>query len=125
MVAAAKDPETIIRAFCATWPERSIDRLLGFFTDDAVYHNMPMAPVTGKDGIREILNMFIPAEDVEAEILLLATRGNVVFTERIDRMTIGGKRVVLPCAGVFEIHDGKIAAWRDYFDLATWQRQTA
>jgi len=25
---------------------------------------------------------------------------------------------------VFEIRDGKIAAWRDYFDLATWQRQT-
>jgi limonene-1,2-epoxide hydrolase len=26
---------------------------------------------------------------------------------------------------VFEIRDDKIAAWRDYFDLATWQRQTA
>jgi len=120
-----KDPEAIVREFCAAWSERSIDKLLAYFTDDALYHNMPMAPVTGKDGIREILNMFIPAEDVEAEILLLATRGNVVFTERIDRMTIGGKRVVLPCAGVFEISDGKIAAWRDYFDLATWQRQTA
>ena len=125
MATAGKDPETIVRAFCATWPERSIERLLDYFTDDALYHNMPMAPVTGKDGIREILNMFIPADDVEAEILLIASRGNVVFTERIDRMTIGGKRVVLPCAGVFEIRDGKIAAWRDYFDLATWQRQTA
>jgi limonene-1,2-epoxide hydrolase len=124
-LSSMKDPEAIVREFCAVWPERSIDKLLAYFTDDALYHNMPMAPVTGKDGIREILNMFIPADDVEAEILLLATRGNVVFTERIDRMTIGGKRVVLPCAGVFEIRDGKIAAWRDYFDLATWQRQTA
>jgi limonene-1,2-epoxide hydrolase len=120
-----KDPEAIVREFCAAWPEHSIDKLLTYFTDDALYHNMPMAPVTGKDGIREILNMFIPADDVEAEILHLATRGNLVFTERIDRMTIGGKRVVLPCAGVFEIRDGKIAVWRDYFDLATWQRQTA
>ena len=124
-LSSMKDPEAIVREFCAAWPERSIDKLLGYFTDDALYHNMPMAPVTGKDGIREILNMFIPADDVEAEILLIASRGNVVFTERIDRMTIGGKRVVLPCAGVFEIRDGKIAAWRDYFDLATWQRQTA
>ena len=125
MATAAKDPETIVREFCAKWPERSIDTLLAYFTDDALYHNMPMEPVTGKDGIREVLNLFIPAEDVEAEIVLLATRGNVVFTERVDRMTIAGKRVVLPCAGVFEIRDGKIAAWRDYFDLATWQRQTA
>ena len=122
---AMKDPETVVREFCAMWPERSIDRFLEFFTDDAVYHNMPMEPVTGKNGIREVLNLFIPTEDVEAEITQLAARGNVVFTERVDRMTIGGKRVVLPCAGVFEIRDGRIAAWRDYFDLATWQRQTA
>jgi limonene-1,2-epoxide hydrolase len=26
-------------------------------------------------------------------------------------------------AGVFELRDGKIAAWRDYFDMATWTRQ--
>ena len=125
MATGAKDPETTVREFCAAWPERDVEKLLGWFTDDALYHNMPLEPVTGKNGIREVLNLFIPAEDVEAEITLLATRGNIVFTERIDRMTLGGKRVILPCAGVFEIRDGKIAAWRDYFDLATWQRQTA
>ena len=125
MPTAAKDPETVVREFCATWPERNVEKLLDYFTDDALYHNMPMDPVTGRNGIREVLNMFIPAEDVEAEITQLATRGTVVFTERIDRMTFGGKKVALPCAGVFEIRDGKIAAWRDYFDLATWQRQTA
>ena len=41
----------------------------------------------------------------------------------VDRFRFGDKRVELPCAGVFEIRDGKIAVWRDYFDLATWQRQ--
>ena len=125
MADTTRDPEKIVRDFCASWPQRSIDKLLTFFTDDALYHNMPMEPVTGKDGIREVMNLFVPAEDLEAEIVHLAVRGNLVFTERIDRMTMGGKKVVLPCAGVFEIRDGKIAAWRDYFDLATWQRQTA
>jgi limonene-1,2-epoxide hydrolase len=120
-----KDPETVVREFCAAWAARNVERLLDYFTDDALYHNMPMEPVTGKNSIREVLNLFIPAEDIEARITHLATRGNIVFTERIDRMTMGGKAVVLPCAGVFEIRDGKIAAWRDYFDLATWQRQTA
>jgi len=119
-----KTPETIVREFCAMWPERNIERFLEFFTDDALYHNMPLEPVTGKDGIREVLNLFVPAEDLEAEILHLAAAGNRVFTERVDRMRFGDKKVVLPCAGVFEIRDGKIAAWRDYFDLATWQRQT-
>jgi len=120
-----RDPETVVRDFCAMWPERSIDRFLEFFPDDALYHNIPMQPVTGKDGIREVLNLFVPADELEAEIVHLAGRGSLVFTERVDRFRLGGKRVELPCAGVFEIRDGKIAAWRDYFDLATRQRQTA
>ncbi len=28
-------------------------------------------------------------------------------------------------AGVFEIEDGKIKAWGDYFDMAAWIRQTS
>ena len=52
-------------------------------------------------------------------------RGNVVLNERVDRVTMGGKEIALPFAGLFEIRDGKIAAWRDYFDFATWQRQTS
>src|SRR5438552_19002821 len=100
MATTPKDPEAIVRDFCAAWPERNVEKLLDWFTDDALYHNMPMEPVTGKNGIREVLNLFIPAEDVAAEITRLATRGNIVFTERVDRMTLGGKKVVLPCTGV-------------------------
>ena len=119
------DPETLVLEFCVAWSRRNIDELLGYFTDDAVYHNMPLAPVSGKDGIREILNLFVPpAGVIEFEMRNVASRGRVVFTERVDRFTIAGKTVSLPVAGVFEIRDGKIAAWRDYFDLATWQRES-
>ena len=48
----------------------------------------------------------------------------IAFVERLDRFSVGGKPVELPIAGVFEIRDGKIAAWRDYFDMATWTRLT-
>src|SRR5262245_30132890 len=120
-----RDPESVVRDFCAAWSRRDIAELLGFFTDDAVYHNIPLAPVSGKDGIREVLNLFVPpAQSIQFEMLHLASRGNVVFTERVDRFSMGGKAIELPVAGVFEVRDGKIAAWRDYFDFATWQRQT-
>jgi limonene-1,2-epoxide hydrolase len=118
-----RDPETVVREFCSAWSRRSIDELLAYFTPDAVYHNMPLAPVSGLDGIREILNLFVPpTEAIEFQVLHTAVRGNLVFTERIDRFTMGGRTVDLPVAGVFELRDGRIAAWRDYFDLATWQR---
>jgi limonene-1,2-epoxide hydrolase len=117
------DPESTVRSFCAAWSRRSIDELLGWFTEDAVYHNIPVPPVSGLDGIREVLHMFVPpASSIEFEVINIASRGNVVFTERVDRFTIGGNRIALPVAGVFEIRDGKIAAWRDYFDMATFQR---
>jgi limonene-1,2-epoxide hydrolase len=121
-----RDPESVVRDFCAAWSRRDVEELLGYFTSDAVYHNIPVAPVTGHDGIRELLNMFAPAaETAEFEILNIASRGSLVFTERIDRFTMNGRQVALPVAGIFEIRDGKIAAWRDYFDFATWQRQVA
>jgi limonene-1,2-epoxide hydrolase len=119
-----RDPESVVREFCAAWSRRNVDELLAFFAPDAVYHNMPLAPVSGLDGIREMLNLFVPpTEAIAFEVLHTAVRGDLVFTERIDRFTMGGRTVELPVAGVFELRDGRIAAWRDYFDLATWQRE--
>jgi limonene-1,2-epoxide hydrolase len=49
----------------------------------------------------------------------------VVMNERTDRFKIGPKWVEAPVMGIFELRDGKIAAWRDYFDLAGFQKQMA
>ena len=124
MASAAKDPEGIVREFCATWAGRDVEAILAWFVPDAVYHNMPLAPVRGHAEIRAVLEMFVPpASWIEFEVLAVASRGNVVFTERIDHFTVGDRKVALPVAGVFEIRDGKIAAWRDYFDMGSYQRQ--
>ncbi len=39
------------------------------------------------------------------------------MNERTDHIVLNGRPVILPITGVFEIHDGKIRAWREYFDL--------
>src|SRR6185295_4894466 len=84
--AGMADPETLVKEFCAAWARRDVEELLGYFLEDAVYHNMPMAPVSGKDGIREILNLFVPpTEAIEFEVRHAVARGDVVFTERVDR----------------------------------------
>ncbi len=117
--------EEIVREFCEAWSRRDVDELLSFFTDDAVYHNMPIDAVQGKDGIRNMLNLFVPGADaITFEIVHMASSGDVVHTERVDTFVMGDRNVVLPVAGVFELRDGKIAAWRDYFDMAAWTSQT-
>lgn len=121
----AQENVELVRRFCAAFGSRDPDQVLEFFTDDAVYHNMPMQPVQGKAAIRPILEMFLkPAQRVEFVVLNVAADGDVVLTERLDKFVMGGRDVALPVAGVFEIRDGKIAAWRDYFDMPTWSRQT-
>jgi limonene-1,2-epoxide hydrolase len=116
--------ERRILDFCAAFARRDVDELLGYFTEDAIYHNMPMDPVTGREAIRALLEAFVnPAEAIDFEVRHMAGDGDVVFTERVDRFNLGGRQIALPVAGVFELRDGKIAAWRDYFDMATWTRQ--
>ena len=54
----------------------------------------------------------------KVDIVHLAARDNVVLTERIDTLTMNEHVAPLPVMGAFELRDGRICAWRDYFDLA-------
>ena len=118
------DNQKVVNDFCKAWERRNLDEILAFFTEDAVYHNIPMAPAKGKPAIRNVINTFLPmATACEFKILKSAAAGNVVINERIDCFQMGPKRIELPVAGVFELQGGKIAAWRDYFDLAMWTKQ--
>ena len=117
----------LVRHFCNAFSRRDPEEILEFFTEDAVYHNMPMPPVQGKAGIKTVLDMFLkPAESVEFIVLKVAEGDDgAVLTERLDKFSLRGKKVELPVMGVFELEGGKISAWRDYFDMAAWTRQTS
>lgn len=118
------EAEALVRDFCAAWERRDPDELLGFLAEDAVYHNIPMDPARGHDAIRGVFDLFLPPSDeVVFEILHIASTGDVVLTERIDRFVMGERAVDLPVMGTFEVRDGKITAWRDYFDLQQFMAQ--
>ncbi len=115
------DNEKVVRAFCEAVERGDIEEILSFFAEGAVYHNIPMDPAVGEEAIRAVLGMFVSGPgSVGFEVLAMASAGDVVFTERVDRLSFGGRDIELPVAGVFEIRDGKIAAWRDYFDMAAF-----
>jgi limonene-1,2-epoxide hydrolase len=69
----------------------------------------------GRDRIIKTLKSSMPNFDVK--ITNVAGEGDVVLTERIDALTYGPLRLQFWVCGTFEIRDGKIAVWRDYFDL--------
>jgi limonene-1,2-epoxide hydrolase len=115
--------EKIIREFIEAWSRLDAGELARFFTEDGVYHNMPAAPVAGRDNIEQMIGGFIASwTETEWDVLNLVADGNLVIAERLDRTKAGEKGVDLPCTGVFELEEGKIKVWRDYFDMATYAR---
>jgi limonene-1,2-epoxide hydrolase len=111
--------EQVVRDFCSAASHRDAEALRPFFSDDVVYHNIPMDPAEGIEATMGVLNMFIGmCEALEFEIHHLASDGSTVLTERTDRFTMNGKVAPLPVMGAFHVVDGKITAWRDYFDMA-------
>lgn len=117
------ESERIVRDFIQAWSRLDADELAGFFTDDGVYHNMPMPPVKGRENVHKLIKGFLSTwTQTDWEIRSLLCAGNLVIAERVDHTKAGAKSVDLPCTGVFELEGGKIKEWRDYFDFATYQR---
>ena len=118
MTSSADD---LITEFCAKWATPDPKELAGYFTEDAVYHNIPMEPVKGRDAIEQFIANFVAGFDgIDFQVHRQVSDGELVMNERTDVMRRkGGEPIPLPVTGVFEIENGRIKAWRDYFDMAT------
>jgi limonene-1,2-epoxide hydrolase len=114
-------PDELVTEFCKKWLSADPDELASYFTEDAVYHNIPMEPVHGRQAIKEFIAGFTAGFDgIDFRVHRQISDGNVVMNERTDVMRRkDGGQIPLPVTGVFEVVDGRIGAWRDYFDLAT------
>jgi len=116
-----------VRDFIAKWNARDLEGILAAFADNAVYHNIPMEKLTGHEAIRGALEGFVGmASEIKWDLLVVAENSDgSVLTERVDGFLINGKWMSLPVMGTFEFSDGKITAWRDYFDLKDFEAQMA
>ena len=118
----------VIDDFVAAWAKLDIDKLMSFFTPDAVYINMPIEPANeGTEAIRKTIEGFVVmADEIEFVVHNQAeNRQGVVMNERTDRfhMKADGRWVEARVMGIFELEGGKIKAWRDYFDMAGFTGQ--
>jgi limonene-1,2-epoxide hydrolase len=110
------EAEAVVLALAAAQERLDLDGSVALLSEDVVYHNIPLKPVVGREAVRAYLAKW-PMDSCVWEMRNIAVRGNVVLTERVDRFTSGNDRITVPVMGAFEVVDGKIAHWRDYFDM--------
>lgn len=83
--------EKFVEAFVAAWPSRDVATVADFFTDNASYHNGPLAPVHGRVAIKAALADFMAyGGEVRVDIRNLLANDRVVMTERVDHFVLNG-----------------------------------
>ena len=109
--------------WATTWPELGLPAAAAdFFTHDAKYVNVPVqgSEVSGSLAIGETLVMFRSLfRRIDIEVTAVAEQGNLVMVERVERyVLLDGVVLEMLVIGAFELENGLIAAWRDYWEVA-------
>ena len=117
-------PSETVATFIRALERNDLDAALALVADGCEYDNVPMGKVHGPSAIRNLLSpMLAAAMTIEWEVYRQAEGGPLVFNERLDRFELPFGWIEVPVAGVWEVHDGLITLWRDYFDEAMYRRQ--
>jgi limonene-1,2-epoxide hydrolase len=108
----------VVREFCAAIDRKDLGKVESLLDEKVVYHNIGSEPAVGRDAalaaVKFQFDMFDP---ISFRIRNLAEDGDTVLTERVDEITANGIMAPVPVMGTFEVSDGRIVHWRDYFDM--------
>ncbi|MBB3308706.1 limonene-1,2-epoxide hydrolase [Rhizobium sp. BK196] len=121
-------PIETAKTFFAHWSATRIEEALAMLADDVLYDNVPLPDIVGRENVRKFNADFGigTAFKVDWQVTQIAASGNVVLNERIDIFTHeSGSKITLPVMGTLTVENGRITVWRDYFDLASFERQLA
>jgi limonene-1,2-epoxide hydrolase len=128
---AATERENQIVAFFARWGE-SFDAVCASFqellAEDCIWDQRPIPRLTGpRQAVRflKVCRNTLGLDTIDVEILHIATQGDVVHVERIDRLRRADGSVIAsaPVAGVLQFSGDRVVHWREYYDSAEFLAQ--
>jgi limonene-1,2-epoxide hydrolase len=119
-------PTETVEAFlaaCATSKEGMAKAFHDYFTPDAIWENVGLMTTKGPEEAIALMAQFesqLGCVTMVVDNLAIAAQGNKVLTERVDHLlkADGSEAMAARVMGIFEVENGKITAWRDYFDTA-------
>jgi limonene-1,2-epoxide hydrolase len=108
----------VVRAFCEAIGRKDLDSVSSLLDDGVVYHNIGSEPAVGRDAsLTAVKFQFDTFEPITFRLRNIVADGDTVLTERVDEVTANGVTAPVPVMGTFEVREGRIVQWRDYFDM--------
>ncbi len=108
----------IVEKFLYALRDGDLDAVQRLLDDDLVYQNVGLSTIRGSRRTMKLLaRLQRPSLGFDVKFHRIAAHGGAVLTERTDALIVGRVRVNFWVWGVFEVHDGRITLWRDYFDM--------
>ena len=106
-----------VEGFLNALRDEDFEAIDAALADDLVYENVGLSRIRGGRRTAKMLSRMEGRVSFEVKIHRIAGDGAAVLTERTDALIFGPLRLQFWVCGVFEVHDGQIALWRDYFDF--------
>lgn len=105
-----------VTEFFAALDAFDVPRAGTYLTPDVVWRNTTLPTLRGLPTVTRALRVAArPRCRFEAVVHHIASDGDAVLVERTDTLTVGPLRSTFWVYGTFEMRDGQIAVWRDYF----------
>lgn len=115
------EAEAVVRQFLKDWELGFVEAFKTHLHDDVLYQNTGFEDKHGKAAALTIIDYYLSISEMpfgRVEYIGIAASGSTVLTERIDhlynedRSRTHSTRIM----GGFEVKDGKIIRYSDYFD---------
>jgi limonene-1,2-epoxide hydrolase len=118
------DNTRTVEAFLNALQNEDFAAVEALFDDDLVYENVGFSRIRGGRRTAKLLSRMQGRIGFQVKIHRIAADGSAVLTERTDALILGPLRVQFWVCGVFEVNNGRITLWRDYFDTYDFLKAT-
>ncbi|MDQ2651026.1 MAG: nuclear transport factor 2 family protein [Actinomycetota bacterium] len=115
----ARSATEVVEAFLRALEQLDIERAAALLHPDVTYQNVPLPPARGKAAtVKQLRFLEKYCSGFQARNHNIAANGDTVLTERTDVIEVGRFSAEFWVCGTFEVRDGQVVLWRDYFDYA-------
>lgn len=118
------DNADIVKSFLEALEAQDFDTFESLLSDDVVYQNVGLPTIRGGHRVTKLMRGMEGKSSFEVKFHRNVVEGSTVLNERTDAIVLGPLRLQFWVCGVFEVNDGRITLWRDYFDFYDMAKAT-